>query len=225
LHTVSFGKLPAAHGDPLMTALQRSIDLFMRDMQQVRFVTDPPADFRYLDFRLETFPEQQPAELQLQTRFTLAGGGAVDVDSGWYTGHEESVRRLFLQIVEKTLFDDARGAYRPLTIQRCSALDSPPRVDVTISPAAGAALLDRQVSYILGDWNRQRTAVLTSTVLLDLDVADSATPELRGRFVLIGPASSSSNFLKLCHDGQAHGVLIPRVLPRLARGRRNTSMN
>jgi hypothetical protein len=131
-----------------------------------------------------------------------------------------SVRRLFDELVEKTLFDDERGAYRPLRIESCSMAGM--HVRLTVARDSSNALLDSLVLYRLGvsDDGKHFTPVCIDLTVVD---SDASSPASAATFDVDGALIPANNFRASCRQQRCSGYLVPRLEPCLIRGTTNAN--
>jgi hypothetical protein len=191
-------------------------DFTKNHKEQLEFVgkdSASRADFGYADFYMDK------QDLQLKARFTASK--TTSKISTAHRGPQEHVSRLFLELVEITLFDDLKGAYRPLAIERCSA--KPPLfVEIAIKPVDGVPQLDSGVTYYWGEWNAAANTYNVSTIEL---TPVSVPSGVNGEFKTWSPSSEAfSSFQSQCRRKNCRGVLVPRLRARGSSGVLNDSV-
>src|SRR5437762_9430344 len=126
--TVRFAQ--ASSADRLRARLQEQIDRFTAiPLQFVRFIYDASADFDVTDLHCEPAVN---SSLKLVGRVKDPAGAPRLVRSGPVT-EKDNFKRPFDELVERTLFDDERGVYRPLRIESCS-MAGPRAVRLSVTP-------------------------------------------------------------------------------------------
>src|SRR5260221_7153064 len=130
--TVRFA--PVSSTERLRALIQAEINQFTdRRWRFVTFVHDANADFDYSDLHTESHGSSR---LQLVANVKERSGTSHRVNSAWLDW-DGSARSLFYELMEKTLFNEEQGVYRPLRIESCSIAGMLVRVSVVPDPGNG----------------------------------------------------------------------------------------
>jgi hypothetical protein len=220
---VWFARLPKNAPERLRT-LDKEIVAFQKDMQHLLGFTfvdkDSKADYRYIDFAINKTTESRLRLVaNVWDRKPLGQIYSDPIPDG-----TDSVHRLFYDLIDKTLFDQNRGVYRPLRIEACSMVRVvPAQVRIAVTPDPGNAPLDPFVSYRWGDWNASHTGVETACIELGSAQPDAGAPDTSATFDVEGPSRSLDKFMTQCKIKKCSGFLVPQMRPCVEQGTLNAN--
>ena len=200
-------KVKAPSDQALAAVFLSEVARFKETMTQLRFpLTSNGADYAYLEFSIRPTTWQGVMDIEVSSQFLAPPAHTITVPASCHSCGPTFMRRLFLELIQRTLFHYSRGIYRPLPIVRCEIVQSRATIDVT--PVAGIGI-EESVMYVVRfpDANGDSAVIL---VPLPGDREDSA----RATFLIYGPAIPASRFIRQCRSQSVRAILlVPRALP------------
>jgi hypothetical protein len=180
-------------------ALSACVERYKAKTRQIDFLNDDSktAAFAYLRFTVDK--EAAASELTtmvMTSHVRIAAPPERQIETDCTGCGSQPIRRLFHDVLEKTLFSGARGLYKPLPVVSCHASGTK-SVTITVQRPANGIALEHGIHYGL---RRKPAADETGVVLIRDPLADD---DLTSTFTISGATTPHANFIKACSSRTA----------------------
>jgi hypothetical protein len=189
-------------------SLEECVDDFRESKSQIGFLDadSEQAELAYLHFIVKQKKRRDSTDLWLTSSVRIAGAKAVPIPSACKACDLGTMRRLFLHIIEQTLFRPDGGLYAPLRLQTCTELKGQNTVRLTIQPPSNGIGFDGGIRYSLRRFSGTRETGV------DFTRNPIGATDLTATFTFDGPSSPASIFMTACRSGQvANYELVPHA--------------